>query len=135
MATGLVGGIDVATGVLALLLVKKATGSELLGGLAFSIGFVSLTLARSELFTENFLVPVIAVLAKRSPITRLLRLWGGTTVFNLIGGWLVMGLVIVGFPQLHAVAIYMRWPSRRVRPTSGSGWASGRSPSRCSAAP
>lgn len=104
-ATGLVGGIDVATGVLALLVVKKGTGSELLAGLAFSIGFIALALARSELFTENFLVPVIAVVAHREPWWRLARLWVGTAVFNLAGGWVVTGLVVTGLPQLRAVAL------------------------------
>src|SRR5579862_2005319 len=47
IATGLVGGIDVGTGVLALLLVEHTTGNKLLGGLAFSIGFIALALARS----------------------------------------------------------------------------------------
>lgn len=105
-ATGLVGGIDVGTGVLALLLVEQATGSRLLAGLAFSVGFIALTLANSELFTENFLVPVIAVVARQSPLRSLWRLWIGTTVFNLIGGWLVMGLTVLGYPQLQRTAIH-----------------------------
>ena len=65
LATGLMGGLDIGAGVLALLLVEHLTGSPLLGGLAFSIGFIALTLARSELFTEDFLVPVAAVAAQR----------------------------------------------------------------------
>jgi hypothetical protein len=62
LATGAVGGIDVGTGVLAMLLVVHATGSMLLGALAFPIGFIAVTLARSELFTEDFLIPVSAVI-------------------------------------------------------------------------
>ena len=54
-ATGLVGGIDVGSGVLSLLLVEYYTKSKILGGLAFSVGFIALALARSELFTEDFL--------------------------------------------------------------------------------
>jgi formate/nitrite transporter FocA (FNT family) len=34
---------------------------DLLGGLAFAIGVIALTLAQSELFTEDFLVPAAAV--------------------------------------------------------------------------
>src|SRR5205814_1460964 len=60
LATGAVGGLDVAMGVFALVLVKSETKSEVLGALAFSIGFIALTLANSELFTENFLVAVVA---------------------------------------------------------------------------
>ena len=49
--------------MVALLAVYAETGSHLLAGLAFSIGFIALLLARSELFTEGFLVPVTAVVA------------------------------------------------------------------------
>src|SRR5918999_2197404 len=75
LATGFLGGLDVGVGVLALLLVERVTHNILLGGLAFSIGFIALTLARSELFTEDFLIPVAAVVAKVSPPLALLRLW------------------------------------------------------------
>jgi hypothetical protein len=43
------------------LLVEELTHNPLLSGLAFSAGFIALTLARSELFTENFLVPVVVL--------------------------------------------------------------------------
>ena len=56
IATGLLGGLDIGVGVLALLLVEHLTGDPLLSALAFAAGFIALTMARSELFTENFLV-------------------------------------------------------------------------------
>lgn len=105
LATGMVGGIDVGTGVLALLLVEHMTGSKLLGGLAFGIGFIALTLARSELFTEDFLVPVTTVIARKAHWPALWRLWGGTLAANLVGGWIVTFLVIAGFPSLRGKAI------------------------------
>lgn len=105
IATGLLGGLDVGVGVFALLLVEHATQSKLLGGLAFSIGFIALTLARSELFTEDFLVPVVAVASKASTPRALLRLWGVTIVTNLAGGWLITGIIIVGFPSLRSTAV------------------------------
>lgn len=105
LATGAVGGIDVGVGVLALLLVREGTGNELLGALAFGIGFIALTLARSELFTENFLVPIVGVVAKKATVGSTVRLWGGTAVTNLAGGWALMGLVSVGLPELHDVAV------------------------------
>jgi formate/nitrite transporter FocA (FNT family) len=104
VATGVLGGLDVGTGVLALLLVEHATHDILLAGLAFSIGFVALSLARSELFTENFLVPVTAVVARRAPLRGLLTMWGTSLVTNLAGGWVVTGLVMLGFPQLRETA-------------------------------
>ena len=51
--------------------VREATGSPLLAGLAFSIGFLALLLGRSELFTEGFMVPVITVSARRASIRQI----------------------------------------------------------------
>jgi formate-nitrite transporter family protein len=104
LSTGLVGGLDVGIGILALLLVQAETGSLLLGALAFGIGFISLFLAQSELFTENFLVPVAAVTAQRGTVRQLFRLWLGTVTTNLAGGWLMTGLVLIGHPGLEATA-------------------------------
>ena len=104
-STGILGGLDVGAGVLALLLVEHHTGNVLLAGLAFSIGFIALTLARSELFTEGFLVPVAAVVARRASPAALGRLWGSTAVANLIGGWVVTGLIMAAFPDLRETAI------------------------------
>ncbi|HUR50740.1 MAG TPA: formate/nitrite transporter family protein [Mycobacteriales bacterium] len=104
LATGVVGGIDVGTGVLALLLVQHMTHDHLLSGLAFSIGFVTLTMARSELFTEDFLVPVSTVIARQGRFRMLLRLWGGTLVANLVGGWVFTWLIIRGFPEWGTTA-------------------------------
>jgi len=86
ISTGLLGGIDVGFGVLAYLIVKEHTGDTLLAGIAFSIGFVALLLARSELFTENFMVPVVAVVARSGTMARLGRLWLITFVTNVLGG-------------------------------------------------
>jgi formate/nitrite transporter FocA (FNT family) len=97
IATGLVGGIDVATGVMAMLVVEAKTGDTLLAGLAFAIGFIALTLARSELFTEDFLVPVSAVIARQSRLRSLLRLWWVTAAANLVGGWVFTYLIVTGF--------------------------------------
>ena len=105
LTTGLAGGLEVATGVVALLAVYAETGSHLLAGLAFSIGFIALLLARSELFTEGFLVPVTAVVAKRASVGQLAKLWAGTLVANLLGGWLVMWLIVHALPELGATAI------------------------------
>lgn len=105
LTTGLAGGLEVGVGVVALFAVYAATGSHLLAGLAFSAGFVALLLARSELFTEGFLVPVTAVVAGRASSGQLLRLWAGTLAGNLVGGWLFMWLVVRAFPDLRATAV------------------------------
>ncbi len=104
LATGAVGGIEVGFGVLALLFVEQATGSALLGGLAFSIGFIALLLGHSELFTEGFLVPVTVVVAGEARVRDLLRLWGGTLLGNLAGGFVVAAIVDEAYPSLHRQA-------------------------------
>lgn len=104
LATGALGGIDVGFGVLALLVVQERTGDPLLGSLAFTSGFVILMMARSELFTENFLVPVTAVVTRNATVRQVLRLWAGTAAANLAGGWIFMSIVVVAEPRLGRVA-------------------------------
>ena len=101
LVTGFFGGTEVAIGVLAMVAVVHETGSRLLGGIAFSIGFLALLLGRSELFTEGFLVPIVTVAAKRAHVRQLAKLWSGTLVANLVGGWLIMWLIVAAFPDLH----------------------------------
>ena len=104
-ATGAVGGIDVSAGLLGLLVVLRDTGNPLLAALAFSIGFIALTLAGSELFTENFLVPIAAVASRHSSPLALARLWIGTLVTNLIGGWVMTWIIMTALPDLKPMAI------------------------------
>lgn len=105
VTTGLMGGIDVGVGVLMYLVVEARTGNTLLASLAFSIGFISLLLARSELFTENFLVPVTAVAAKCGTVRQLLRLWGVTLAANLVGGFVMAGMIVVALPDVRETAV------------------------------
>lgn len=102
LSTGAVGGVDLGLGVLAMLVVRHATGSQMLGALAFSIGFVALVLGKSELFTENFLIPVMAMIAGRGELRDVARLWLGTMVANLVAGWAIMAIVVAGVPRLRA---------------------------------
>ncbi len=120
LATGAVGGIDVSMGVLAYLVVEHDTHSKALGSLAFTIGFIALTLANSELFTENFLVPIAAMTAKRAGFGSLMRLWGTTALTNLAAGWLMMAFVAGGFPRLRATAI----AAGSAYESTGIGWRS-----------
>ncbi|MGC1207751.1 MAG: formate/nitrite transporter family protein [Ornithinimicrobium sp.] len=101
LTTGFAGGIEIGFGVLAYLTVYKETDSSLLGALAFSIGFAALYLAHSELFTEGFYYPIVAIFAGKGSVAQLLRLWGLTLVANLTGGWLLMWVAVAAFPELH----------------------------------
>src|ERR1700761_7739069 len=106
VSTGVMAGLEVGLGVLVMLTVLQRTGDDkLLAGLAFSIGFLALLLGHSELFTEGFLIPVTTVAAKRASLGQLFKLWGGTLVANLVGGWVIMALIMTGFPQLRAQTI------------------------------
>ena len=104
IATGVVGGLDVGVGVMCLLLVRHETGNPLLGALFFPIGFIALTLGNSELFTENFLVPVASLVAKRITPLQVVRLWIGTLVANLAGGWMIAWLIANAFPKIMPTA-------------------------------
>lgn len=99
--TGVMGGLEIGIGLLAKYIVVKETGNELLGSLAFSIAFVILLLAHSELFTEGFLVPVSAVVAKKASVFALVRFWAGTILGNLIGAATIMGILVVAYPGAH----------------------------------
>jgi formate/nitrite transporter FocA (FNT family) len=105
LSTGLLGGVDVGVGVLIYLVVDAKTDNPLLASMAFTIGFVGLLLANSELFTENFLVPVISVVAKVGTLTQLVRLWVITLAANLVGGFVMAGMIVVALPEVHAVAV------------------------------
>src|SRR5690348_1152484 len=72
LITGFIGGVDVSLGALAAMLVVGVAlevipgmslyGALAMGGLVFPVGFLFVIMGRSELFTENFLIPVVSVL-------------------------------------------------------------------------
>jgi formate/nitrite transporter FocA (FNT family) len=105
LVTGLFGGLEVGLGVMGYLAVLHQTQDHLLAGIAFSIGFIALHLAHSELFTENFLMPIAALAAKRGTVLQLGKLWLGTLVANLVGGWIFMWLVVQAFPQWRSTLV------------------------------
>src|SRR4051794_26613903 len=66
--TSLVAGFDVVFGVIALASATAAMAphfgpeaAHFFGALGFGIAFIFIVVGRSELFTENFLVPVTAL--------------------------------------------------------------------------
>src|SRR5579871_3941998 len=101
--TGLVAGVEVSLGGLAAMTVVGAAqesvpglrlyGALALGGLAFPMGFLFVILGRSELFTENFLIPVMAVLKRERSWPSLLELWALSLIGNLAGTGLLAFIV------------------------------------------
>ena len=118
LITGFSGGLEVGLGVAAYLAVLHETGSHVLAGFAFSVGLIALLLAHSELFTENFLLPIAALVAREGTPLQLARLWIGTLLMNLVGGWLVMLLVVAAFPAWHTELV----ESARHYLDMGFGW-------------
>ena len=99
-ATALVGGFDVALGVavfgLVAATVEPRAGvalAHLLGAVGFGIGFVFIVVGRSELFTENFLVPITGLSRERGSWVKLGELWVVSLVLNLAGGALLAVLL------------------------------------------
>ena len=105
LVTGFFGGVDVGLGILAMVLIKQTTGSDVLAGLAFGIGLLALKLAHSELFTEEFLLPINAVIAGQANVLQVVRLWAVTLVTNLLGGLAFAGLMVVALPDYHSTMI------------------------------
>jgi formate/nitrite transporter FocA (FNT family) len=94
LITGLIGGVEVSLGGLAAAavigVVAPLPGAGLYGGLAvaglvFPIGFFFVIMGRSELFTENFLIPVVGALNGNRPLRELPQLWGISWAGNLLG--------------------------------------------------
>ena len=107
VVTGFFGGVDVGLGILAMILVKQATGSDVLAGMAFGIGLLAMKLAHSELFTEEFLLPLNAAIAGQATVLQILRLWSVTLVTNLLGGLVFVWLVVLALPDYHSTLTKM----------------------------
>ena len=102
-STALVAGFDVVFGVTALALasatLEKKFGADvghLAGSIAFGLAFVFIVVGRSELFTENFLVP-IAGLDRRDRMSwlKLAELWTLSPVLNILGGTALILIITV----------------------------------------
>jgi formate/nitrite transporter FocA (FNT family) len=86
-------GIDVAFGVVALATVSSILakhfgeeGAHFFGSIAFGVAFVFIVVGRSELFTENFLVPVTGLMRGHITKVKLAELWLISPICNIVGG-------------------------------------------------
>ena len=107
LASGLVIGFSFLGGAYAASLVTGETGKAAAVAAAYPLGFILVIMARSELFTENTLVPVVPFLERRDRDTflALLRVWALLLAGNLVGaavfGWTLARTRMVE-PGLHA---------------------------------
>jgi formate/nitrite transporter FocA (FNT family) len=99
--TAFIGGMSVSFGAVAMIWASSSVSGEvstpsnahLLGSLFFPVGFIILLVGKSELFTENFFLPVTAILERNGSLRELGKLWSISLCFNLLGG-LVFALLI-----------------------------------------
>ncbi|MGI8804009.1 MAG: formate/nitrite transporter family protein [Solirubrobacteraceae bacterium] len=99
-ASSLVAGFDVVFGVIALAAADAsvtphfgAQAGHLAGAFAFGIAFIFIAIGRSELFTENFMVPVTGLQKGIASKLKLAQLWTVSPVFNIIGGSILILIV------------------------------------------
>lgn len=118
--TAVIGAAELSLGALAAMVVLGASleaapslhlyGGLALAGVVFPVAFLFVILGRSELFTENFLVPVVAVLEHRQPLSCLARLWGVVWLGNMAGcvGFALLASIpdAVGEPLMHGYTAY-----------------------------
>jgi formate/nitrite transporter FocA (FNT family) len=120
LVTSVIGGGEVSLGGLASMTVVGAVlqnlpGADLYGalalaGLVFPIGFLFVIIGRSELFTENFLIPVVAVFKTERTLGSLLTLWALSWIGNIMGCAATAALLLfpeaIGSPIQHGYAAY-----------------------------
>jgi formate/nitrite transporter FocA (FNT family) len=105
-ASGLTIGFSFLMGAYAQTLVD-ARYAHFVAGAAYPLGFLFVVFARSELFTENTLEPVIPLLHRRDAETlwKMLRLWGLLLMGNLIGAalfaWVMAHSPVIGDPEVR----------------------------------
>ena len=110
LASGLVIGFSFVGGAYAASLVAGEAGKRAAAAAVYPLGFIMVILSRSELFTENTLVPVIPFLEKRDrdTLVALLRVWALLLLGNMVGavvfGWTLARTQMVE-PSLHAELI------------------------------
>jgi len=100
-ATSFVAGIDVVFGIIALAVANHLVSArfgpqlgDLAGALAFGSAFVFIVVGRSELFTENFLVPIAGMNAhSRRDWYKLAELWTISPIVNILGGFILILIV------------------------------------------
>ncbi len=85
-------------GLLGLVLVRNVLA--VLGVFAHTDRLPRVTVGKSELFTENFLVPIAALDSRRGPWLKLGELWVLTLTLNLAGGAL-LAVILTSHGVLH----------------------------------
>lgn len=109
--SGLSAGLDIGFSVLLIAVVISSLAPHLseatallLQANAYSFGFLLVVLGRSELFTEHTAQAMFPVLAGRSSLKAMFRLWGIVYLSNIIGGTIFALLATSIGPKLGVVS-------------------------------
>lgn len=96
--SGVAGGITLGLTGLGVACVRAVIGpggwQDLVSFFIYPLGFITVIIARQQLFTENTLYPVILVLDEHRYVRKTLRLWGIVFLANLVGAALFAVLAI-----------------------------------------
>jgi formate-nitrite transporter family protein len=105
--SGLAAGLGVGVSALAMAAVVAAMGGDVhdsttrfLAANAFTVGFIIVILAHTDLFTEYTTIAIMPILSRRASLTALARLWGLVYVWNLIGAALFAAFLAILAPAL-----------------------------------
>jgi len=102
VVSGLIGGLDIGFGPLAMAVVAgrlhttfhmSLSAAIFLGSFLYPIGFIVVILGKSELFTENTLTPVAGLLAHEGTIGKLAKRWVVVLTANIAGTLIFSALV------------------------------------------
>ncbi|MEP0714239.1 formate/nitrite transporter family protein [Algoriphagus sp.] len=88
-------------------LIDKVDDSSLIRivALVYPLGFILVVLGQSILFTEQTALLTLPVLNKKQTIGSMLKLWGIVIVGNLIGGYIIAGILLWLGPHLGIFTI------------------------------
>lgn len=95
--SGFAAGLNISFGTVAMAVVGSLTGQiGLVAMLAYPIGFLIVILGSAQLYTENTVTPVSVVLAQRSRLPNMLRLWVVVFIFNILGTIVFAATMVFG---------------------------------------
>lgn len=109
--SGLSAGLDIGFSLLLLAAFRERNPnpyhpeSDILEALIYSLGFIFVTLGRSELFTEHTTLAVLPVLSGQTTFRELGRLWAVVYISNLIGAAIFAAIAVYTGPRIGLISL------------------------------
>jgi formate-nitrite transporter family protein len=105
--SGLLAGLGVSVSIFLIAILWTAAGEglpmpvvSLVTANLYAVGFILVIMGRTDLFTEYTTIAILPVLAGRSRISRLVRMWSLVYFSNLVGSTIFASLIVVLGPGL-----------------------------------